>query len=163
MENNVIVYKLLSELKAYENNPRENEKSIGAIAASIQAFGFLVPVVIDADNVIVCGHARCKAAEKLGMVEVPCILADDLTPEQVRAFRLVDNKTAELAVWDEPLLDEELEDIGDTMDMSDFGFDLGLEDLSEIDTAKEFDLDDFGDDTFEYRCPECGFRFNEYV
>lgn len=158
-----IQYKSLTEIRPYENNPRDNEKSVDAVAASIQAFGFLVPLVIDADGVIICGHTRYKAAAKLGIDKVPCVLADDLTPEQVKAFRLADNKTAELAVWDLPLLEEELEDIGDTIDMNEFGFTLGLSDICEPDNStQEIDLDNYSDDEFEYECPECGFRFNEY-
>lgn len=89
-----IVYKRLDELKPYENNPRRNDKAVDAVAASIEQFGFKVPIVIDNDNVIVAGHTRYKAAGKLNMDEVPCIVADDLTPEQIKAFRLADNKTA---------------------------------------------------------------------
>lgn len=158
-----IQYKSVTEIKPYENNPRDNDKSVNAVAASIQAFGFLVPLVIDAEGVIICGHTRYKAALKLGIDKVPCVLADDLTPEQAKAFRLADNKTAELAVWDLPLLEEELEDIGDTIDMNQFGFTLGISDVYEPDNStQEIDLDNYSDDEFEYECPECGFRFNDY-
>ena len=92
------------------------------MAASIKEFGFRVPIIVDRDNVIVAGHTRLKAAEKLGLEEVPVIVADDLTPEQVKAFRLADNKVAELANWDFEKLQEELEHIN--IDMSSFGFDF---------------------------------------
>jgi site-specific DNA-methyltransferase (adenine-specific) len=113
-----------SELVPYERNPRKNEKAVDAVTESIRQFGFKVPIVLDKDNVIIAGHTRLKAAEKLGLEEVPTITADDLTPEQVKAFRLADNKTAELAGWDFDLLDEELDDITG-LDMTAFGFDDG--------------------------------------
>lgn len=167
-----ITYKPLSEIRRYENNPRRNENAVAPVAASIQAFGFLVPIVIDADGVIVAGDTRYQAAKLLELTEVPTVSADDLTPDEVRAFRLADNKTAEIAVWDLPLMDAELEDIAEAMavgdlsddlDMTDFGFDLGDSDVTEgPDSSREIDLDDFGDDEFDYECPHCGFRFNEY-
>lgn len=118
-----IINKQIKELVPYQNNPRKNDKAVDAVAASIKQFGFKQPIVIDKDNVIVCGHTRYKAAQKLRLKEVPCIMADDLTDDQIKAFRLADNKTAELAEWDFPLLDFELADID--LDMSEFGFDLG--------------------------------------
>ncbi|MBD5159439.1 MAG: ParB N-terminal domain-containing protein [Ruminococcus sp.] len=116
-----IIIKKLTEIRPYENNPRKNDKSVEAVAKSIRTFGFRVPVVIDSDGVIVAGHTRYKASEKLGLTEIPCVVADDLTEEQVRAFRLADNKTAELSDWDFDLLDSELDSITD-IDMTDFGF-----------------------------------------
>ena len=98
----------LDELTPYEHNPRLNDKAVKAVAQSIKTFGFKIPIVIDSAGVIVCGHTRYKAALKLKLESVPCIIADDLTPEQVNAFRLIDNKTAELAEWDAELLGEEL-------------------------------------------------------
>ena len=112
----------LQEIKPYEKNPRNNDNAVDAVAASIREFGFKVPIIIDKDNIIVAGHTRYKAANKLGLKTVPCIKADDLTDEQVKAFRLADNKVAEQADWDFELLNEELETI--TMDMDQFGFDL---------------------------------------
>lgn len=117
----------LNKLKAYERNPRKNDAAVDGVAASIREFGFKVPVVVDRDNVIVCGHTRVKAARKLGMSTVPCIVADDLTDEQIKAFRLADNKVAEMADWDFHLLDEELEDIVN-IDMEEFGFELASDD-----------------------------------
>lgn len=92
----------------YENNPRKNEEAVDKVALSISAFGFKVPIVIDANNVVVTGHTRLKAAKKLGMNTVPCIKADDLTDEQIKAFRLADNKVAEFSQWDEDKLMQEL-------------------------------------------------------
>ena len=95
-----IVEKKITELKEYENNPRNNDDAVEAVAESIEQFGFKVPIVIDSNGVIIAGHTRRKAAVRLGLDTVPCIIADDLTPEQIQAFRLADNKTAELAEWD---------------------------------------------------------------
>ena len=121
-----IVMKQITELKEYENNPRNNEAAVDAVAGkSIEEFGFKVPIVITSEHVIIAGHTRLKASKKLGLTEVPCIIADDLTEEQIKAFRLADNKTAELATWDFSKLEDELASI--EMDMSLFGF----EDLEE--------------------------------
>ena len=95
-----ITRKNVSELKEYENNPRENNHAVEAVANSIREFGFKVPIIVDENNIIIAGHTRYKAAISLGLEEVPCIVASDLTPEQVKAFRLADNKVGELATWD---------------------------------------------------------------
>ena len=116
-----IINKKLSELKPYEKNPRKNDNAVDYVAKSIEEFGFKVPIVIDKDNVIIAGHTRYKASEKLGLNEVPCVIADDLTDEQVKAFRLADNKVSEMSEWDYDLLDIELDDIVG-IDMEDFGF-----------------------------------------
>lgn len=118
-----IVERKLEEITPYENNPRKNEMAVDAVMASIREFGFKVPVVIDKDGTIVAGHTRYKAAKRLKMTTIPCIIADDLSPEQIKAFRLADNKTGELAEWDFGMLGEELEGITD-IDMNDFGFDM---------------------------------------
>lgn len=116
-----ITYKRLDELQAYENNPRHNDKAVGAVAASIDKFGWKQPLVIDKDGVIVAGHTRAKAAELLGQKVVPCVIADDLTDDEIRAYRLADNKVAELADWDFDKLEMELDGID--IDMTAFGFD----------------------------------------
>ena len=110
----------INDIKEYENNPRNNEPAVSAVANSIKSFGFKVPIIVDRNNVIVAGHTRLKASKSLGYTEVPCVIADDLTEEQVKAFRLADNKTAELAEWDLEKLTEELQFID--MDMEQFGF-----------------------------------------
>lgn len=115
-----IVYRKLNELKPYENNPRINEEAVEYVANSIKEFGFKVPLVITADGVIVAGHTRYQASKELGLSEVPCIVADDLTDEQIKAFRIADNKTASKSAWDYDKLKLELEDID--MNMLDFGF-----------------------------------------
>lgn len=126
-----IVYRKLKDIKPYKNNPRNNADAVEYVAESIRQFGFRNPIILDKNNEIVAGHTRYKAAKKLHMEEVPTIMADDLTPEQVKAFRLADNKVAEAATWDYELLSEELDDIL-TFDMSDFGFDIpDINDLAE--------------------------------
>ncbi|WEQ84076.1 DNA modification methylase [Streptococcus dysgalactiae] len=134
------VDKKLSEITPYKNNPRNNDEAVGPVAESIKEFGFKVPIVVDKNGEIVNGHTRYKAAKKLGLETVPVIVADDLSDEQIKAFRLADNKVGEIAVWDLDLLNEELNDILD-LDMSAFGFDVldNLDDLIE----DEKDLDDF--------------------
>ena len=116
-----IINKKIEELKMYDKNPRKNDNSVDYVANSIKQFGFKVPIVIDKDGVIVTGHTRYKASKKLGLKEVPCIIADDLTPEQIRAFRITDNKVTEKSSWDLDLLKEEFDDLLD-FDMTDFGF-----------------------------------------
>lgn len=138
-----IAYKNVNDLIPYINNPRDNDAAVDAVASSIKNFGFKVPIVVDSDNEIIAGHTRLKAAQKLGLQEVPTIVAEDLTENQVRAFRLADNKVSELAEWDQELLDNELQDI-DGIDMADFGFDL-LPDL-EVEGVDEDDWDEELDD-----------------
>lgn len=116
-----IVEKHITDIRPYEKNPRKNDDAVKYVAASIKQFGWKVPIVIDKDGVIVAGHTRYKAALELNIKEVPCVIADDLTPEQIKAYRLADNKVAEKAFWDFDLLDEELDGIFD-LDMSEFGF-----------------------------------------
>ena len=118
-----IIDKKIGEIKPYEKNPRKNANAVEPVASSISQFGFKNPIVIDGNNVIICGHTRYKAAKKLGLKAVPCVVADDLTEEQIKAYRLADNKVSELAEWDIDLLGEELDGIFD-IDMSDFGFDI---------------------------------------
>lgn len=116
-----IVERKLSEITPYENNPRRNDEAVPLVANSIKEFGFKQPIVIDKDGVIVAGHTRYLAAKKLKLKTVPCVIADDLTEEQVKAYRLADNKVSEAAEWDFELLDKELNGILD-IDMEDFGF-----------------------------------------
>ena len=122
-----VIERKLKELKPYEKNPRKNDSAVDAVAHSISSFGFRVPLVVDSKGVIVCGHTRYKAAKKVKLDTVPCVIADDLTEEQIKAYRLADNKVSELAEWDIDLLGEELDGIFD-IDMSEFGFDLDTED-----------------------------------
>ena len=137
----------LSELKPYKNNPRNNDEAVEPVANSIKTFGFKVPIVLDKNNVIIAGHTRYKAAKKLGLEKVPCIVADDLTEEQVNAFRLADNKVGEVATWDLELLDIELENIID-IDMSDFSFEMNIEE-EEIEKKERTDLSGEVAETYE--------------
>lgn len=135
-----IVNKKIEELKPYENNPRFNDDAVEYVAKSIKEFGFKVPMVIDKNNVIVTGHTRYKAALELGLTEVPCIIADDLTDEQIKAFRLADNKVGEKSDWNIDLLNEELLDL--SLDMTDFGFLI-------FDENENVEREDLSDKTFE--------------
>lgn len=125
MDNLKIIYKKTEDLIPYINNPRNNDAAVDKVASSIKNFGFKVPIVVDSDNEIIAGHTRLKAAKKLGMDEVPCIVADDLSDGQIKAFRLADNKVSEFADWDMEMLEKELLDIKDIdidFKMEDFGF-----------------------------------------
>lgn len=128
----------VNDLIPYINNPRKNDHAVDFVANSIKEFGFKVPIVIDSKNEIIAGHTRLKAALKLGLKEVPCIIADDLTPEQIKAFRLADNKTGEFADWDIELLMAEMEELSDLeFDMEPFGFEKQVDEVVE----DEFDVD----------------------
>ena len=131
-----VIMKHISELTPYEKNPRKNDEAVKYVAKSIKEFGFKVPIIIDANNIIVAGHTRYKAAKSLKISELPCIVADDLTDEQIKAFRLADNKVAEKAEWDFDLLGEELGEIFD-IDMSDFGFDFSEDEEEETEVIED--------------------------
>lgn len=157
-----IVEKPIGELIPYKNNPRYNDNAVNDVAKSIELYGFKVPIVIDKNNVIVCGHTRVKAAERLGMQSVPCVVADDLTDEQIKAFRIADNKVSEGAVWDFEKLEIELEGL----DFSEFDFGIDFDFLNgeenegetEPSEQEEFSIDeieevngyDKNDDNREY-------------
>ena len=132
MPNVQVVNKNINELIPYENNPRIHTKqSIEGIANSIKEFGFRKPIMLDKNNVIIAGHGRYEASLLLGLDKVPCIYADDLTPEQVKAFRLVDNKVSEFSSWENEKLDMELKDIPN-IDMTAFDFDVPeIDDVAE--------------------------------
>lgn len=110
-----ITEKKIDEIMPYENNPRKNDNAVEAVANSIREFGFKVPIIIDKNNVIIAGHTRVKAGVRLGMKTVPCIMADDLTDEQIKAFRIADNRTAEKSTWDYETLLIELDEIIDNI------------------------------------------------
>ena len=128
-----IVEKRLDEIRPYENNPRRNDEAVQYVAESIRQFGWKQPIVIDRDGVIIVGHTRYKAAQSLGLETVPCMIADDLTPEQVKAYRIADNKVSDFSVWDNKKLLEELQD---------------LDELAG-DLFTGFDTSDFFDDTLD--------------
>ena len=153
-----IIEKRIEELKEYENNPRHNDDAVLKVAESISAFGFKVPIVIDKDGVIIAGHTRKKAAERLGLQTVPCIVADDLTEEQVKAFRLADNKVSEFAEWDFERLNEELAELQDMeFDMSAFGFEEATQ-IPSKESPEEFQ--EYGEDIeTKHKCPMCGYEW----
>lgn len=128
------IIKKVSELIPYINNPRNNDNAVDAVASSIKNFGFKVPIVVDSNNKIINGHTRLKAAQKLGLEAVPVIVADDLTPEQVKAFRLADNKVGEIATWNDEMLAIELEELKNLdFDMSEFEFEISDSQIQEKD------------------------------
>lgn len=142
-----VIMKKVSEIHPYEKNPRKNDGAVDFVANSIKQFGFKVPMVITSDGEIVTGHTRFKAAKKLGMKEVPVIIADDLSEEQIKAFRLADNKTSEMAFWDFPMLSEALQEIEGMADigfeMTDFGFtDFEIDGILNSDMETETEDDD---------------------
>lgn len=139
-----VEYRNVAGLIPYANNPRFNDGAVDAVAASIKEFGFKVPIVVDSDGVIVTGHTRVKAAERLGLELVPVIVAGDLSPERVKAFRLADNKTSELAEWDMGKLDIELGGI-ENIDMNDFGFNIDLSGLEDSTVGVDDSYEDTGD------------------
>ena len=156
----------LERLIDYARNPRKNDHAVDRVAAAIKEFGFRVPIIAKSDGLVVDGHLRLKAARKLGLVEVPVVLADDLTDAQVKAFRLSVNRMAELAEWDNELLALELGELGE------LGFDLDLTGFGEGEIAaltpsvqpeqesgaKEIDADGF---LLGHRCPRCGMDFDD--
>lgn len=153
----------IEKLIPYENNPRNNDGAVDYVANSIKKFGFQVPIVVDKNNVIAAGHTRYKAAQKLGLKEVPVVVADDLTPEQIKAFRLADNKTAEKASWDFEKLTDEIEGL-DLAELTEIGF--GEFELDVLKNGNNFDeeaLDDLFTDApakdkepKKIQCPHCG-------
>lgn len=155
----------INDIKPYDNNPRNNDGAVDAVANSIKEFGWQQPIVVDKDMVIIVGHTRYKAAKKLGYKEVPVVVASNLNKEQVRAYRLADNKTGELANWVYGDLMSEIQEIQD-LDLTDFGFndsDLDISDKWEDNVS----LDDYEEpDTSNFEpkkciCPKCGYLGNE--
>ena len=147
----------VNSLIPYENNPRQNDDAVQYVAESIKQFGFKIPIIIDKENIIVAGHTRLKAAMQIGMKQVPCIIADDLNEEQIKAFRLADNKVAEISEWNYELLQKELAEI-ENIEMQDLGF-------AEV---EGLDFDEFFTD-YEPEpkppkmvcCPHCGEMFEK--
>ena len=145
-----IKYMPVNDIKPYKNNPRINEKAIPYVMNSIKEFGFKNPIIIDKNNIIICGHTRLESAKRLKYTEVPVIYADDLSDEQIKAFRLADNKVSEIAEWDLELLDNELSEID--LDMEQFGFELSDgESLFEEEEKEEKEVN-----KKILKCPVCG-------
>ena len=143
-----IINKNIDELIPYINNPRNNDEAVDKVASSIKEFGFKVPIVIDKDNVVITGHTRLLASKKLGLEEVPCIVASDLSKAQIKAFRIADNKVSEYSSWNDDLLKIELEQLEEmnfnldsvNIDFSDFDIAIDLDDVEE--DKKRKDLSD---------------------
>ncbi|MDU0893658.1 MAG: ParB N-terminal domain-containing protein [Anaerococcus sp.] len=155
-----VIYKNTDELIPYVNNPRFNEGAVDAVASSIKNFGFKQPIVIDDKNEIIAGHTRLLASKKLGLEEVPVIIADDLNEGQIRAYRLADNKVGEFAEWDYDLLELELEDIETDdldIDMEEFGFEVSINNEVDWDDYEETELKE--DNSNLKKCPNCGCEF----
>lgn len=127
----------------YEKNPRKNDEAVKYVANSIKEFGFKVPIVVDKNLVVITGHTRLKAALSLGFTEVPIIVADDLTDEQVKAYRIADNKSAEKSYWDEFLLKDEIDELGGLFDFQDFGFEDWELEQEDVETPEKTDNDPF--------------------
>ena len=149
----------VADIIPYENNPRKNEDAVQYVKNSIEQFGFKIPMVLDAENVIVCGHTRFLAAQELGMTEVPCTYADDLTEEQIKAFRLADNKTAEMSGWDFEKLELELSDLPE-IDMADFGFINAeydpVEMFGDVESETKSGMETEDTAKNKVQCPHCG-------
>jgi len=148
----------IDKVVPYENNPRHNDDAVEKVANSLREFGWKQPCVVDADGVLIAGHTRLKAAKSLGMDKVPILIAHDLTPAQAQAYRLADNKTAELATWDFEALSVELEGLEVDFDMTDFGF-VSV-DMPNIDNLfvddNSADDEEEGEQPKTIKCPHCG-------
>ena len=151
-----IIIKDISSIRPYEKNPRLNDSAVQYVANSIKEFGFKQPIVIDGSGVIVAGHTRYKAARQIGLKDIPCVIADDLTDEQIKAYRLADNKTAEYSQWDIDLLDLEILEIKELINLEKYGFDLSEPEALDLDDNNDKKEND--NKTFIH-CPKCGFEF----
>ena len=155
---NIIKMKV-EDLIPYINNPRNNENAVDKVASSIAEFGFKNPIFVDKNNVVVNGHTRLLESKKLGLKEVPCIVIDDLTDTQIKAFRIADNKVAEYSKWDYDLLNIELEQLEELdFSMSDFG----ISTFEPIEFEIDEDIEEILEEEYEEppkktcTCPNCG-------
>lgn len=153
----------IADLVPYENNPRKNDQAVDAVVESIKQCGYVAPIIVDEKNVILAGHTRYKALVKLGRKDVEVVVRAGLSDEQKRKYRILDNKTNELAEWDFEKLEKEMADL----DFSDFSFDFNIDETEtiagkeqSIRDGEEIDIDDYSDEQFECECPKCGFKFN---
>lgn len=157
-----LIRKKLAEIIPYENNPRRNDGAVDAVASSIVQCGYMQPVIVDENMVVLAGHTRLKAFQKLGVQECDVLMVPGLTEEQKKKFRFLDNKTGEAAFWDIEKLSEEIEglDFGDLdfFNIKGETFEVNVRD--ERTGAVEYGEEAFADEQFEYVCPCCGFRFN---
>ena len=155
----------IGQIKPYKKNPRKNEKAVPEVVKSIKEFGFRQPLVVDSNMVLIVGHTRLLAAKELGLTNVPVHIASTLTPAQVRAYRITDNRSHDRSEWDVNLLNEELGELFEMdekfdiefMDFGDFG--PGEEKEKEIkEGSKELDEEEFSE--FDHKCPKCGFEYD---
>lgn len=145
-----IIEMKVSDIIPYENNPRKNDAAVEKVAASIKEFGFKNPIIIDSENVVVAGHTRLKAAELLKLDTVPVIRADDLDEDQIRAFRLADNKVAGFSTWNFTKLQEELDNL-EGFDLEKFGFEtFDFDDIEKMENKPKVKT---------VTCPFCGTTF----
>ncbi|UDN56672.1 ParB N-terminal domain-containing protein [Clostridioides sp. ES-S-0010-02] len=161
MNKREVVYLNLEDIKPYENNPRNNEYAVEKVVNSIKEFGFNNPITIDKNNIIVTGHTRYEASKILGLKQVPCMVLEDLTDEEIRAYRLADNKVGEFSDWEFDKLTKELAEI-ENIDMSNLGFNIHMfEDLGVIDA--DFILDEELEEKEKkakiVKCPHCNEEF----
>ena len=154
---------LLSNIHPYENNPRNNDTAVNAVAESIRQCSYIAPIIVDDDYVILAGHTRYKALKALGYKDAQCLVCEGLFEEQKRKYRYLYNKTGEKAAWDLIKLESELEGL----DLEGFDFfgtqadeASGEKPVWDGDGVTELETEGFGDETFKYECPACGFRFN---
>jgi ParB-like chromosome segregation protein Spo0J len=157
MEKLKIEYIPISDIVPYEGNPRKNDKAVDVVMKSIKNYGFLVPVILDDKNCIIAGHTRVKAAIKLGMSEVPCVYAEGLTEAQIKAFRIMDNKSSEYADWNFELLLNELDELKKmNFDQDLTGFmDTDIENIKKYLDGQIKEIDE--NIQTDNKCPKCGY------
>ena len=156
-----IKYIPISEIIPYDKNPRKNDEAIEIVAKSIKEFGFINPIILDDENIVVAGHTRLKAAMKLGITEIPILRVDNLSNEQIAAFRIMDNKSSEKASWDYEVLKAEFTDLKEA------GVDLNLTGFEELEINSVFE--DSNNDANEIEklgnlvitCPKCSNKFKK--
>ena len=147
----------INDIKEYENNPRINNMAVDDVAESIKQCGYINPIIVDENNVILAGHTRKKGLEKLGKDKIQVLKVTGLTEKQKKKYRILDNKTAEKSEWDFDKLQQELEEL----DFEDYDF--GFEEIESVElnnTSRELNIEDYSNDKFECECPRCGFKFN---
>ena len=145
----------MEDIRPYPNNPRKNDGAVDAVAESIEQCGYIAPIIVDEDGVILAGHTRYKALKKLGYTEVDCVVKTGLTEEQKRKYRLLDNKTGELAEWDVDLLEMEL----DGLDFGSLDLDWGISSAEGLDLDEAASTQSEEEETETIHCPKCGFEF----
>lgn len=147
--------KKLEEVHPYENNPRRNDGAVNAVAESIRQCGYIAPIIVDENGVILAGHTRYKALRQLGYQEADVVIKSGLTEEQKRKYRLLDNKTGELAEWDVDLLEMEL----DGLDFGSLDLDWGISSAEGLDLDEAASTQSEEEETETIHCPKCGFEF----